>query len=218
MSRPVAVLRPEPGNRITADQLAARGLAVLRLPLFAVRPLDWAVPDPAGFDALVLTSANALRHGGAGLAQLRGLPVHAVGAATASAAAAAGFRVVAVGTGGVAALMAAARAGGVRRALHLGGRDRIAGSDAAMAAVRAVYASEPLPPPDVARFAGAVALLHSPRAAARLAAIVPPDRRAHTRLAAMGGAVAGAAGAGWAAVRIATDAGALLDAAQALAD
>ena len=56
------------------------------MPLFSVESLAWKVPDAASFDALLLTSANAVRQAGAGLTQLRGLPVHAVGAATATAA------------------------------------------------------------------------------------------------------------------------------------
>ena len=66
MTRPIAVLRPEPGNAATADRIAALGLAAIRLPLFEVRALDWAPPDPAGFDALLLTSANAPRLAGPG--------------------------------------------------------------------------------------------------------------------------------------------------------
>jgi uroporphyrinogen-III synthase len=34
------------------------------MPLFAIVPLDWTAPDPAQFDGLVLTSANAVRHAG----------------------------------------------------------------------------------------------------------------------------------------------------------
>ena len=86
MSRPIVVLRPEPGNRVTAAAIEGRGLRAIRLPLFAVQPVAWQAPDPAGFDALLLTSANAVRHGGAGLARLLSLPVFAVGEATADAA------------------------------------------------------------------------------------------------------------------------------------
>jgi len=75
VNRPIAVLRPEPGNRVTAAAIEARGRIAIRLPLFEVRPLAWQVPDPDRFDALVLTSANAIRHGGPGLAALLGLPI-----------------------------------------------------------------------------------------------------------------------------------------------
>src|SRR3546814_3001824 len=91
------LLRPEPGNAVTAAAVAAMGLMAIRLPLFEVRAIAWAAPDPGGFDALVLTSANAVRLGGIGLDRFKALPVHAVGGATAAAAAQAGFSVVAVG-------------------------------------------------------------------------------------------------------------------------
>ena len=83
MSRPIAVLRPEPGNRVTAIAIEAQGHRTIRLPLFETRPVAWAAPDAAGYDALIVTSANAFRHGGTGLVRLLDLPVWAVGAATA---------------------------------------------------------------------------------------------------------------------------------------
>src|SRR3546814_18676169 len=86
--------------------------------------MAWAAPDPGGFDALVLTSANAVRLGGTGLDRFKALPVHAVGGATAAAAAQAGFSVVAVGDSDGVSLIADAARSGVSRALHLGGRER----------------------------------------------------------------------------------------------
>jgi uroporphyrinogen-III synthase len=61
VTRVVAVLRPEPGNAATCARAATAGFAPLALPFFAVRAIAWATPDPAHYDALVLTSANALR-------------------------------------------------------------------------------------------------------------------------------------------------------------
>lgn len=180
MTRSVAVLRPEPGNAATADAIEARGLRAIRLPLFAVRPLDWTVPDPLRFDGLLLTSANAVRHAGAGLAALTGLPVVAVGSATARAAREAGLAVEAVGTGGVADAVAASGGG---RLLHLCGRDHVAGGEAV-----AVYAAEILPIDSVARLAGCVALVHSVRAARRLAELVRRDRVTDVRVAAISAA------------------------------
>ena len=43
--RRIAVLRPEPGNARTAAAVEAMGFAAIRLPLFAVVPLAWTVPD-----------------------------------------------------------------------------------------------------------------------------------------------------------------------------
>lgn len=206
--RAVAVLRPEPGNTATAIAVEARGLRAIRLPLFAVRPLAWTAPDLAQFDALLLTSANALRHGGAGLQALRHLPVLAVGNATATAARAAGFVVERTGAADAGALVASEH----RRLLHLGGRDRVAvpGAEAI-----AVYAADPLPV-SADGLAGSVALLHSVRAARRLREVTPAR---DLRIAALSPAVAAAAGEEWDQVATAaapTDA-ALLDLAQTLA-
>ena len=106
MTRTLAVLRPEPGNAATVARARAAGFATLSLPVFAVVPLAWDVPDPADYDALILTSANAVRHAGAGLDRLRVLPVFAVGARTAAAARAAGFDVAQTGCEDAAALLA----------------------------------------------------------------------------------------------------------------
>ncbi len=220
MSRAIAVLRPEPGNRITAAAIEGRGRRVIRLPLFEIRPLAWAVPDGAAFDALILTSANAVRLAGEGLAALRSLPVYAVGEATASAARRAHLDVVAVGQAGAAALAAAAAARGVRCALHLSGRERTLEAGGIVAAVLPVYASEPLPvaPEQVAALAGSIALIQSARAGARLAEIVPD--RATVVLAAISEAAAAGAGQGWCAVAVAPrpETEALIDTAIALAD
>lgn len=201
MSRAVAVLRPEPGNAATAAALEALGLTAIRLPLFEIHAIDWAPPDATRFDALLLTSANAARHAGPGLAGLRSLPVHAVGGATAAAAREAGLEVVAVGDRDGAALVAAAAASGVRRGLLLGGRDRALGSDPIIAEAIAVYASDPVDvsPEALDQLAGSVMLVHSPRAARRVADLIDRagiDRRT-IRLAAISAAAADAAGGDW---------------------
>lgn len=211
MTRPALVLRPAPGNAATCALLAACGVRAIALPLFAVVPVAWRAPDPAGYDALLLTSANAVRHAGAELARLAALPVVAVGPATAAAASAAGLRVIAEGAGGVGDVPR------VERLLHLAGRDRV---DAPGVDAIAVYASEALPlgPDALAVADGAVALLHSARAARAFAAALPVPR-GRVRVAALSEAVCDAAGAGWAAARVAgarTDT-ALADAAAALA-
>ncbi|MBN2970620.1 uroporphyrinogen-III synthase [Roseomonas aeriglobus] len=208
MTRALAVLRPEPGNGATAARIEALGHVALRLPLFAIRPLDWNAPDPADFDSLVLSSANAVRAGGPDLARLLPLPVHAVGRATALAAEAAGFTVAAVGEGGVDALDPPGRV------LRLVGRDHRA-SSAARTIV--VYASEGLTP-DLSALVDATALLHSPRAAARLADRVAD--RSRVAIAAISAAALAAAGPGWRMTAVAdrpTDA-ALIAAALTLAD
>lgn len=201
MNRPIAVLRPEPGNAATAEKLAAMGCEAVRLPLFAVRPLDWTVP-PGEYDALILTSANAVRHAGAGLAALMALPVYAVGAATADAAREAGLNVVFVGNADGPALERAAAERGVDAGLHLTGREHRQAAGGAIRSVVAAYASEPL---HVTRasasvLTGAVALVHSPRAGARLAELVDTHgiARAGIVIAAISErTAAAAAGGGW---------------------
>jgi len=224
MSRAVAVLRPEPGNAATAAAIEALGLTAIRLPLFEIHAIDWTPPDVTRFDALLLTSANAPRHAGPGLTALRRLPVHAVGEATAAAAHDAGLEVVAVGDRDGAALVAAAAARGVRRGLLLGGRDRALGGDPIIAGAIAVYASDPVAVATEAldQLAGAVALVHSPRAARRVAGLVDRagiDRRT-MRLAAISVAAADAAGDGWERIAAAAspDDAALIALARALAD
>ena len=184
MSRPIAVLRPEPGNRVTAAAIEAAGRTAIRLPLFAAAPVAWDAPDPAGFDALLLTSANALRHGGDQLDGLLGLPVFAVGRVTAEAAARVGFRVVHVGDGGADALVAAAEAAGITRALWLGGREAVLEAGGIVRQAITVYASEPLAiaPEQAVRLRGCVALVQSARAGARLAELVAPDHLTHIHI------------------------------------
>ena len=206
--RTVAVLRPEPGNRATIARLADARVDAVSLPLFAVQALAWSLPDPTRFDALVLTSANAVRWAGDGLAALRGLPVHAVGQATAAAARDSGFDIMATGDADADALLAAMARAGITRALHLGGRESMItpgqGSGAIVRQSIPVYASEPVPVPPraLAAVAGGVALLHSPRAARRLAALMAAAGFARSRItiAALSPAVAMAAGDGWSAI------------------
>ncbi len=209
------VVRPAPGAARTLARLAERGIAAEAMALFVTAPIDWEPPPTTAFDALLLTSANAVRHGGAGLASLAGLPVVAVGPATAAAAARAGMTVAIVGDGDVEAVVDRARDAGMARLLHLAGRDRIAAGTTAIT----VYASDavPIAPGAAAQFAGATILLHSARAARRVGELVDRDEvdRSAIRVAAFSDAVAVAAGDGWQSVVVAarpTDA-ALIEAA-----
>lgn len=201
MSRPLAVLRPEPGNAATARAIEALGRSALRLPLFRIAPLAWDGPPADAHDALILTSANAVRQAGAALQAYATLPVHAVGAATAAAARAAELRVVATGDADGQALLDAAARAGVRRALLLTARERAVAEHPVLGAIRAVYASEAVETVDAARLHGSVALVHSQRAARRLAVLVPD--RANVAVAAIAPGVALALGGGWRAVAVA---------------
>ena len=193
--KPLVVLRPEPGASRTAARAEAIGLQVRRVPLFVVVPVAWTAPDPTGFDALVLTSANAVRHGGDQLERLKVLPVHAVGEATAATARAAGFTVLSIGCGGSRDMRLPAD----QRLLHLTGRDRVC--TAAHQSI-AVYEAGPVAKPDgLDVLPGSVALVHSPRAGRRLAELV--EARSPTAIAAISPAAAQACGAGWSIVQAA---------------
>lgn len=196
----VLVLRPAPGNAETIARLATCGVAAEPLPLFAIEPLAWQPPSVGRFDALLLTSANAVRHGGRGLAGLAGLPAWCVGESTAAAARAAGFEIARVGTGGVTALVE----GGTERLLWLCGEDRTALDDADEARVTAVpvYRSCTLPIVAAALVGPCIAMLHSARAATRLAELA--EDRSATAIVAISPAAAEAAGEGWRAVAVAT--------------
>lgn len=190
------VVRPEPGNAATLARLRGMGLEAIGWPLFAAVPTDWTAPDPSSFDAVLVTSAQAVRLAGAPLSALAHLPVIAVGAATATAARSAGLTVVATGERDVAAALAAGAAAGLHRPLHLAGRDHVATghrtvivyASAALAVDRAAF---------VRAAAGRVVLLHSSRAAASVAALVAPADRGAVAVAAISPAVLAAAGQGW---------------------
>lgn len=196
--RPLVVLRPEPGASATCAAARRLGLRPLAIPLFAIEPVAWEAPDPTRFDGLLLTSANALRHGGAGLAKLRGLPVFAVGEATAQAASESGFALAFTGSGGADELLEAIDPG--LRLLHLCGEHRKeAQAPRQSITYLPVYRAAELPPPDLSPLHGAVAAVHSPRAAARLAelaALAGIDVSA-TALAAISSEAGRAAGGGW---------------------
>lgn len=224
MSAPLAVLRPEPGNAATCARAKAAGFETISLPLFAVQALAWDVPPAADFDALILTSANALRFAGAGLSDLTALPVLAVGPHTAAAAREAGFDVMAVGGGDGAEIAALAVSNGVKRALHLTGRDRTLSAGGPIAQVIPVYesAAVPVDPAKLQALIGSIALLHSARAARRLADLLDAAGidRSRVALAAFSPAIAAAAGDGWAAIASAAtpDDTALFAAARSIAD
>jgi uroporphyrinogen-III synthase len=191
------VLRPEPGASETAARARALGLDPVVASLFRIVGVAAGPADAAGYEAVLLTSANGARHAPPGLT---GLPCFAVGEGTAAAARAAGFGAVRTGDSDAAAAVAMMAAAGVRRAIHPCGRDHEAVEAPGVAIERrVVYAAEP-----VARgpFAGpAVAMIHSPRAGARFAALA--DGKKSIAVAAISAAAAEAAGEGWAAKAVA---------------
>lgn len=217
MTRTVLILRPEPGASATAARARTAGFDPIIRPLFQIRPIDWQAPPPDGFDAVMMTSANAARHAGEQLLPFQHLPLYAVGQATAKAALAIGFTNVQTGETDANALAERMSKDGVRSAFHPSGVDRITISVPGIEIVdAAVYAADLAEPPDLS--GASVALVHSPRAAWRLGELVG-DRSA-LRIAAISAQAAEAVGQGWAAVAIAErpDDEALLAAASRLCD
>ena len=197
------ILRPEPGATTTAARARALGFAPIIAPLFKVLAIDWVAPDPTAYDCVMLTSAQAARLGGAQLAQFAHLPTYTVGVATAAAARAAGFVDVRSGDGNVKMLLQQIAADGCKHVLHLTGEHhQDTGAETPMIDRRIVYAAQGVEPPPVLP-ATPIVLIHSPRAAARLAEIIPTQERASRTIIAISAAAARVAGAGWAAIHIA---------------
>ena len=204
MSSRIFAIRPEPGLSATVETARTRGIAVEGFPLAEVHPLAWEPPPEDDFDALLLGSANAVRHGGAALAQWRGRSAHVVGEATARAARAAGLRVVSVGQGHLQPVLDGLAHGRPQRLLRLTGEAHVAVTPPENVTVdtRVVYRVVHLPiPPDLAaRLAqGGIVLLHSGEAARHLASEC--DRLGIAReaisLAALAPRIGQAAGSGW---------------------
>ena len=190
--RKLLLLRPEPGLSASAKKAQAMGLDVIRCPLFEVEPVTWDAPDAAGYDALLLTSANVIRHGGPGVESLRGLPVHAVGETTADAARQAGFDVRSAGTRGVVELLE--KLPSELRLLHLCGENHRAIEDARIER-RIVYRSKEIVDAQLPPLKGLVVAVHSPRAGRRLAELA--GDRSGAAIAAISQSAADACGSGW---------------------
>jgi uroporphyrinogen-III synthase len=220
---PLIVIRPEPGCAATVAAARALGLEALGFPLSAITPRGWN-PVPVGeIDALLIGSANALRHGGAALTQYRAMPAYVVGEATAKAARAAGLTVKSTGSGGLQSVLDTIPVG--TRLLRLAGDERIALSPPPGVTMieRVCYASEVRAmPPQLVRLLSrpALVLLHSAQAARHFG--LECDRlgidRAGVHLAALGQRIIVAAGPGWAGCAVAEmpDDAALLATAQKL--
>jgi uroporphyrinogen-III synthase len=177
----VWITRTQPEAEATAARLEAIGHVAVVAPVLEARPIAGAEIDLAGIDALAFSSGHALAAFTA-LCHERALPVFTVGAATASRAKAAGFTDVRSANGSAAALAELIAATQPKLILHPGAREPAADLVALLAergvAARAipVYATVPTdlaaPPSDIDAI-----LIHSARAAERIAALVAaPDR------------------------------------------
>ncbi len=181
--RTIWITRARPGAQATAERVRALGFEPVAAPLLAVRALGAGPIDLAGVGALAFTSAKAVA-AFAARATARSLPVFAVGAATAAAARAAAFAAVVSAEGDVSALAAtiaawpAPFAGAVLHPAAAEPAGDLAGALAARgieARTLAVYETvaarlSPKTRAMIPRFLAV--LLHSPKAAWRLAAIL----------------------------------------------
>lgn len=207
MTRPLALIRPEPGWSASADAARAMKLQIVGEPLFEAEPVVWEAPG-SGADALLVGSAAVFRLGGSQLSRFSRLPVHAVGETTAAAARAAGFRVERIGEGGLQTLLD--ECDEPLRFLRLGGEERVRLTPQAGQQVfeRTVYRMRSLP--IGSGFAGELErkpliALHSAAAARHFG--LELDRLGIARdqldVLALGPRIARAAAPGWAAVHVA---------------
>ena len=204
----VVAIRPEPGLASTLKLAAEMGLDVVGQPLFEIRSLPWDGPDPAGIDALLIGSANAILHGGESLGKYLTKPVHAVGETTAQAAREAGFAIAQVGTGGLQTVLDSIQK--PLRMLRIAGAEHVDLTPPHEITIETAIAYESVPlalDPDLLAPDGdnALVMLHSAAAARHFAQEC--DRLGLNRgvitLAVLGPRIAEAAGAGWKTIHIA---------------
>lgn len=143
----VLLTRPAGENARIAGMLEPLGAECIEWPLTRIVTLVERLEVPAGLDAILFTSANAVRSFAAASAR-RDLPVLCVGDRTAGAARAAGFADVSSAAGDAADLARLARISGHRRFLHPRGREaRALSLEGAHVEAPVVYAAEPAGPP-----------------------------------------------------------------------
>jgi uroporphyrinogen-III synthase len=102
----ILVTRPQPDNAATVAALRARGFEALPAPMLRFEAVAFQDDADAGYGAVIVTSANALRAvaGQAAIARLKELPLFAVGERTADAARDSGFHNVISADGDATAL------------------------------------------------------------------------------------------------------------------
>lgn len=200
--RPVLVTRAEPGATRMVARLEALSHRAVNAATARIVFLETDC-DLAADDSLALTSPNGAA-AAARLTALRTLPVFTVGAATALAARAEGFKEVFSADGDGAALASLIRECAIGPVVHVRGRDQSFDLVGALndAGVRArgvtAYAAEPVEALTeealTALQAGAVLLIHSPKGAERFVTLAQHagagDALARTRAAAISDAAA----------------------------
>lgn len=207
MSGFVLAVRPQPGLAATMAAGEALGLNMIGYPLFEVRPVAWDCPDPDTIDALLIGSANAIRHGGAALDRLKDKPVHAVGETTAQVAREAGFAVAKCGQGGLQKVLDTIPA--ETRLLRLAGADHVPLEvpQGVTIALRVAYETVPMELPEALRplhDLDLTVLLHSASAASQFASESRRLglKRSRITLALIGPRLIEPAGTGWRAIHV----------------
>ncbi len=212
MTRRVFSIRPEPGLRATITAGVTHGIPIIGHPLSRAEKRGWTLPDLAPIDGLLIGSGNAIRLAGDKIEALQKLPVLAVGQATATTAAKAGFTIESVGSGGLQNLLDQID-DEPRHLLRLAGEDHVPLIEppGIQLTERFVYRMQMRPMPDqFATMLGSecIVLLHSAKAAEHFANEC--DRmgvpRRHITLAALGPRIIEPVGGGWRAVHAATKA------------
>ena len=119
------LLRPTEGAEQSAIIAREKGFDPIIAPATKINVLDWDAPPAQGFDAIMITSANALRHGGKAIHQYKHLPLYAVGKATAKLAEEMGFTIAAIGKGGAKALWPLIKQSDAKNIVRFVGRDYV---------------------------------------------------------------------------------------------
>lgn len=208
MTHPLVLIRPQPGNDESSVRAKARGLDTVQIPLFEVVTTPRSALPEGPFDAVLLTSANAARHGTTVLAALAELPIYAVGEATARAVLDAGPELVTAGRGDAESTAALIAADGHENVLHLCGAEVRPFNPHGLTITRHVVyrvaeVDDATTRPALAALEDGVIAVHSPRAGRTLAELVDPGRRHLFHLVAISAAAAAASGPGWGGVSVA---------------
>ena len=195
--RRVWVTRALPGAEGTARRVNALGFDAVIAPLLQVRPVGGGPIDVTGVGALAFTSVNGVE-AFAARSPWREATVFAVGAATAAAARSAGFKDVVSSEGDVAALARsiATRARSIDGAvLHPAAAELAGDLSAAGVPIRTLTVYETVAAPRDAAFEALIAgfhavLVHSAKAARRLADVLRESPAPGVRLLCLSPAVA----------------------------
>ncbi|GAB5487021.1 MAG: hypothetical protein Pars2KO_05910 [Parasphingorhabdus sp.] len=208
MSLPVLILRPIKGAQSTAAKVQALGLNPLVDPLFEIKPLPWSAPPADQYDAIMFSSANAVKMAGSELRDYAQLSAVVVGAATKQAAELAGFEVIQTGKSGVQSLVDTLPENRFKRILRLSGSEYTAVQSDRVIDQVAVYESVCIGLGEKARTSlenGAIILIHSMRAAQSLAGEMDKKNilREKNHIIAISPNVADAAGKAWKSINVA---------------